>query len=63
MHTKFWLESLKIDHSKKPRHRWEDNIKMDLKEQGGCGLDSYDSGERPGSFSLSNGQGKRSWLT
>jgi hypothetical protein len=26
---------------RRPRHRWEDNIKMDLSETGfGCGLDS-----------------------
>jgi hypothetical protein len=31
MHTKFFLGSLKG----RLRHRWEDNIKMDLKE-GGC---------------------------
>jgi hypothetical protein len=30
----------------RPRHRWEDNIKMDLREIGfgGCGLDSFGSG-------------------
>jgi hypothetical protein len=28
-----------------PRHRWEDGIKMDLREIGwGCGLDSTGSG-------------------
>jgi hypothetical protein len=33
---------------KRPRHRWEDNIKMDLREIGlGCGLDSSGSGEGP----------------
>jgi hypothetical protein len=30
---------------RRPRHRWKDNIKMDLREIGfGCGLDSYVSG-------------------
>jgi len=30
----------------RPRHRWEDNIKMDLREEGcgGCGLDRDGSG-------------------
>jgi hypothetical protein len=29
----------------RPRRRWEDNMKMDLRETGfGCGLDSYGSG-------------------
>jgi hypothetical protein len=30
----------------RPRRRWEDNIKMDLREIGfgGCGLDSFGSG-------------------
>jgi hypothetical protein len=27
----------------RPRHRWEDNIKMDLRVWG-CGLDSFGSG-------------------
>jgi hypothetical protein len=32
----------------RPRHRWEDNIKMNLREIGfgGCGLDSFGSGYR-----------------
>jgi hypothetical protein len=35
MHTKFCFEILKIKRPlRKPRHRWEDNIKMDVKEQG-----------------------------
>jgi len=29
----------------KPRHRWQDNIRMDLKKQGGCGLHSSGLGE------------------
>jgi hypothetical protein len=28
----------------RPRRRWVDNIKMDLREIGWSGLDSYDSG-------------------
>jgi len=35
MHTKFWLENLKGRH----RNRWEDNIKMDLRETGQKGVD------------------------
>jgi hypothetical protein len=32
MHTKVWSENLKgIDNFKKPRRRWEDNIKIDFK--------------------------------
>jgi hypothetical protein len=33
----------------RPRHRWEDGIKMDLEEigWGGCGVDSPGSGEGP----------------
>jgi hypothetical protein len=31
----FWLGSLKgRDHSEKPKHKWEDNLKMKLKETG-----------------------------
>jgi hypothetical protein len=26
----------------RPRHRWEDNIKMDLREIGWCGMDWID---------------------
>jgi hypothetical protein len=29
-HTKFWLENLKV----RPRHRWEDNIRMYHREIG-----------------------------
>jgi hypothetical protein len=32
MHTKFWSENLKGRDSGRPRHRWEDNIKMDVRE-------------------------------
>jgi len=31
MHTKFWSENLK---ETRPRRRWEDNIRMDLREIG-----------------------------
>jgi hypothetical protein len=33
----------------RPRHRWEDGIRMDLRESGleGCGLDSTSSGQGP----------------
>jgi hypothetical protein len=33
----------------RPRRRWEDGIRMDLKENGfgGCGLDSTGSGQGP----------------
>jgi hypothetical protein len=34
---------------RRPRHRWEDNIRMDLMEIGWerCGLDSSGSGQEP----------------
>jgi hypothetical protein len=33
MHTNFWSEILKgSDHFMRTRHRWEDNIKMDLRQ-------------------------------
>jgi hypothetical protein len=38
MCTKFWLESLKRPLGR-PRCRWEDNIKMDLREAGMVGVD------------------------
>jgi hypothetical protein len=44
MCTLFWLESLRIRDHSEDRCRWQDNIKMDLREVGGCGLDSSDSG-------------------
>jgi hypothetical protein len=35
VHTTFWLGSLKGgDHLGRPRRRWEDNIKMNLREIG-----------------------------
>jgi hypothetical protein len=39
MHTKFWSENLKGGPLKRPRRRWEDNIRMNLRENriGGCG--------------------------
>jgi hypothetical protein len=38
MHTKFWLENLKRS-CRKSRHRWEDNIRMDLREIGWEGIE------------------------
>jgi hypothetical protein len=35
MHTKFWLESGKPEGKRplrRPRHRWMDNIRLDLRE-------------------------------
>jgi len=34
MHTIIWLENLKERALGRPRRRWEDNIRMDLKETG-----------------------------
>jgi hypothetical protein len=34
VHTTFWLGGLKGESLGRPRHRWEDNIKMDLGEIG-----------------------------
>jgi hypothetical protein len=40
MHTKFWKENLKgIDQLKITRHKCEDNIKMNLKDEGWEGVD------------------------
>jgi hypothetical protein len=39
MHIGFWWESQK---ERRPRRRWEDNIKMDLREIGWGGLDWID---------------------
>jgi hypothetical protein len=46
-HTRFWLEGKRPPG--RPRHRWEDGIRMDLREigLGGCGLDSTGSGQGP----------------
>jgi hypothetical protein len=32
MWTKYWLESLKEEATRKPRRRWDDNIKMHVRE-------------------------------
>jgi hypothetical protein len=32
MHIGFWWESQKERPLERPRHRWEDNIRMDLRE-------------------------------
>jgi hypothetical protein len=46
--THFWLENLKRPF-RRPRHRWEDNIRMDLRETGWEGVDwmglAQDSGQ------------------
>jgi hypothetical protein len=34
VHTTFWLGGLKGGPLGRPRRRWEDNIKMDLRETG-----------------------------
>jgi hypothetical protein len=41
MHIVFWWESQKRPLGR-PRSRWEDNIKMDLRETGGGGMDWID---------------------
>jgi len=34
MHTVFWLEKLNWrDHFGRPRRRWEDNVRLDLRER------------------------------
>jgi hypothetical protein len=38
MHTRFWWENLRTRTTEDSRHKWEDNIKMDLKEIR-CGVD------------------------
>jgi len=48
MLTKFWSESLEGKTLRRPRRRWEDNIRMDLRELWRmCGLDSSGSREGP----------------
>jgi hypothetical protein len=42
--TRFWWESPKEKPLGRPRRRWEDGVRMDLRE---CGLDSTGSGQRP----------------
>jgi len=32
MHAEFWLKTWKEKPLTRPRHRWEDNIRMDLRE-------------------------------
>jgi hypothetical protein len=40
MHTIFWFENLKgRDHSEDLGRRWEDNIRIDLRETGWEGVD------------------------
>jgi hypothetical protein len=40
MNTKFWLVNLKRKRSPgRPMRRWEDNIRMDLREIGSEGVD------------------------
>jgi hypothetical protein len=44
MHIKFWSGNLKELSFRRPRRRWEDNIKLDHKETvGRCGLDGSGS--------------------
>jgi hypothetical protein len=43
MHTGFWWESQERERPLgRPRRRWEDNIKMDLREMGWSGMDWTD---------------------
>ena len=43
MHIGFWWENLREKRPLgRPRHRWEDNIKMDLREVGCGGMDWVD---------------------
>jgi hypothetical protein len=40
MHIIFWLENLNgKDHTRRPRRRWEDNIRLDLRKIGWEGVD------------------------
>jgi hypothetical protein len=39
MHKKFWLKTEGKRPFERPRHRWEDNIKIDLKEVSFGGMD------------------------
>jgi hypothetical protein len=39
-YTEFWWGKLKERQLERPRHRWEDNIKMDLQEVECGGMDS-----------------------
>ena len=47
MHTGFLLENLREDHSE-DRHKWEDNIKIDLQEVAIGGMDWIDLTEDRG---------------
>jgi hypothetical protein len=38
VHTGFWWGDLREGELGRPRHRWEDNIKMDLQEVGWGGM-------------------------
>jgi hypothetical protein len=43
VHTGFWWGDLREgDHLERPKHRWEDNIKIDLQEVGWGGMDWID---------------------
>jgi hypothetical protein len=43
MHVSYWCENQKKKRPLgKPRHRWTDNIKMDIGERGWCGMDWFD---------------------
>jgi hypothetical protein len=37
--TGFWWENLRERPLRRPRHKWEDNIRMDLQEVGCVGMD------------------------
>jgi hypothetical protein len=42
MHIEYWWESEKERPLQRPKHKWVDNIKMDLIEIGWCGMDWID---------------------
>jgi hypothetical protein len=42
MHTKYWWESQKERDQGRPRRRWVDNIKIDIREIGWDGMDRID---------------------
>jgi hypothetical protein len=46
MYTIFWLETSKGREPERPRHRWEDNVRIDLREIDvrRCGLIASGSG-------------------
>jgi hypothetical protein len=39
IHARFWQDEVKERDHLEPRHRWEDNIKLHLKEMGWEGMD------------------------